>query len=122
MNRTALIKTSHGQVFSQSMPARRHRYREVLRHGWRPIDRTLKAFAEGVVAARQVARLYDELTALSDPELADIGINRADIPAVISGTYRRLPPSIPVRISNGRRERSLSPNRSDHSRDQGASL
>jgi uncharacterized protein YjiS (DUF1127 family) len=38
--------------------------------------------------ARRMAQAYDELAAMSDPELRDIGINRSDILAVVSGAYR----------------------------------
>jgi hypothetical protein len=48
---------------------------------------------------------------MSDPELQDIGINRADIPTVIFGTHRALPTVVPVRVSSNRRDRSPSPNR-----------
>jgi uncharacterized protein YjiS (DUF1127 family) len=34
-------------------------------------------------------RIRNELLAYSDRELADIGLTRADIPAVVGGTFRR---------------------------------
>ena len=40
-----------------------------------------------VAEARRMARAYDELAAMSDLELHDIGISRADIPAAVSGAY-----------------------------------
>jgi uncharacterized protein YjiS (DUF1127 family) len=121
MNRTVLIKNRCGRTPVRPMATLGQRYPAILRRGWSVIDRTLKAFAEGVAESRRISRLYDELAAMSDPELHDIGINRADIPAVIAGTYRRLPPPIPIRISSSRRDRSPSPNRCDQPCDQGAS-
>jgi uncharacterized protein YjiS (DUF1127 family) len=103
----------NGKILFKSQRSRASlgdRYPALFRHGWSPIDRTLKVLAEGVAELRRVARLYDELAAMTDPELHDIGINRADIPAVISGAYRRLPPPIPVLISSSRRDRSPSSN------------
>jgi uncharacterized protein YjiS (DUF1127 family) len=38
---------------------------------------------------RERARVARELLSYSDRELFDLGISRADIPAVINGTYRR---------------------------------
>ena len=35
------------------------------------------------------ARIARELRSYSDRELFDLGIQRADIPAVVNGTYRR---------------------------------
>ncbi|UNC13288.1 DUF1127 domain-containing protein [Acidiphilium multivorum] len=41
-------------------------------------------------AERRAAReAYRELQSLSDRELADLGISRADIRAVVNGTYQR---------------------------------
>jgi len=114
MNETVLINNRHGRALGRSMPTLEHRYPAIFRRGWSAIDRILQAFTAGVAEARRMSRLYDELTTMSDPELHDIGINRADIPAVISGTCRRLPPPTPVRIiSSNRRERSPSPNQCD---------
>lgn len=119
MNETALLQNWHGWAPGRFMPTPGHRYLAIFHRGWSGIDIILKALAEGVAEVRRVSRLYDELTAMSDPELHDIGINRADIPAVISETYRRLPPPIPVRISSNRRAKSPSPNRCNQPCDQG---
>jgi uncharacterized protein YjiS (DUF1127 family) len=70
------------------MPASSHSHPAILTHVLQTISGTLKAFAESAAAARRAARAYDQLTAMTDPELHDIGIHRSDIPAVISGTYR----------------------------------
>ncbi len=118
MNELSFIPNRHGWAPGRFTPTTGHRYLAIFHRGWRGIDIILKGLAEGVAEIRRVSRLYDELTAMSDPELHDIGINRADIPAVISGTYRRIPPPIPVRISSNRRERS--PGRRDQPCDQGA--
>lgn len=118
MNGAILAKSRHGRSPGASVPAHGHRCRTVLSRGWTAIDRVLKALAEGVAEARRVARLYDELSAMSDPELQDMGISRGDILAVISGRYHRPRLAIPVRISSGRRERSLSPEPCHQPRDQ----
>ncbi len=38
---------------------------------------------------RERARIARELLSYTDRELFDLGIGRADIPAIINGTYRR---------------------------------
>ncbi len=47
--------------------------------------RGLKALAESVSEARYNARVYNELTAMDERMLKDIGINRGDIAAVVHG-------------------------------------
>jgi uncharacterized protein YjiS (DUF1127 family) len=49
----------------------------------------LQAFANRMAYARQLYRDYLHLSAMSEPELQDIGISRSDILAVVGGTYRR---------------------------------
>ena len=71
------------------MPTLGRRFLAIVDCVWSAISRAKKAFGEGTAEARRMARAYDELTTMSDPELHDIGISRADIPAVLSGTYRR---------------------------------
>ena len=44
-----------------------------------------QAFAE----AKRQQTLYGELSRMTDRELRDIGVNRADIPAVVAGTLTR---------------------------------
>ncbi len=57
-------------------------------------------FARGVAVRRQLfaawrekrayrARITRELLTYTDRELFDLGIQRADIPAVVNGTFRR---------------------------------
>jgi uncharacterized protein YjiS (DUF1127 family) len=53
---------------------------------WDAINCAFNAFAEGVDEARRLSRAYEELAAMSDPELHDMGINRVDIPAIVAGT------------------------------------
>ena len=102
---------AHGRVQTQPATATGHRYLTLLGSAWSATARALSAFAEGIVDARRISRLYDELAAMSDPELQDIGINRADIPTVIFGTHRALSTVVPVLVSSNRRDRSPSPNR-----------
>lgn len=53
------------------------------------VGRLLKGFADVYAEAQQRQRAFEELTAMSDRELADMGITRADIPAIVAGTYQR---------------------------------
>ena len=51
---------------------------------------TLKARFQAWRTRRQErARIARELLTYTDRELFDLGISRADIPAIIDGTYRR---------------------------------
>lgn len=113
MNTLGLVKHRPGRAFQRPMAANGHRHPTILRDAWRAISRTLKALAEGVAGARRMARAYDEFAAMSELELHDIGINRSDIPAVVSGTYPGTPPPISDFTSRVRRERSLSLERRD---------
>ncbi len=72
---------------------------------WNAIKRAFNAFVQGIAEARRLRRAYDELAGMSDPELRDIGISRADIPAVVTGTYRRTQPRISDFASIGRPKR-----------------
>ena len=49
----------------------------------------LRAFADKLTHRHGSYRDYVHLSAMSDPELQDIGISRSDISAVVAGTYRR---------------------------------
>ncbi len=51
------------------------------------VGRALKIFSDRVGRARRMHREYEALLAMSDRELNDIGITRADIPAVVARTY-----------------------------------
>ncbi len=57
------------------------------------IVRRAVAAAEGLAAAvrryREKQRIYEELMDLDDRMLQDIGITRADIPAVVNGRFVR---------------------------------
>jgi uncharacterized protein YjiS (DUF1127 family) len=46
-------------------------------------------FAAWLAERRRRNRLARELFELTDRDLTDLGIGRADIPAIIRGTYRR---------------------------------
>ncbi len=98
----------HGCVTYRPMPTLRHRFPAIFDRTWSAISRAKKAFDEGVAKTRRMARAYEELAAMSDPELHDIGISRADIPAVVSGTYRRTRHPIYDPASSGQRGRRQS--------------
>jgi uncharacterized protein YjiS (DUF1127 family) len=50
----------------------------------------LKTLADKFVHGQQLHCDFLHLSAMSDPELQDIGISRSDISAVLAGTYRRV--------------------------------
>lgn len=50
----------------------------------------LRAFADKITHGHQLHCDYLQLSAMSEPELQDIGISRSDISAVLAGTYRRV--------------------------------
>ncbi len=88
MSSSVLIEDRPGHAPHRLIPASSHSHSAILIRFWQAINGTLKTFAEGAAAARRAARAYDQLTAMSEPELHDIGLHRSDIPAVVSGTYR----------------------------------
>lgn len=49
----------------------------------------LRAFAEKITHGHQLHCDYLQLSAMSEPELQDIGISRSDISAVLEGKYLR---------------------------------
>ncbi len=121
MSGTVLVKNRHGWAPRRPTPITAHRDPAIFRRIWRAIRRTLHVLNESLAEALRMARAYDELTAMSDPELRDMGIGRADIPAVVSGTYHTDARIIPHPASSGRRERSPSSDRRGQQCDQGAS-
>lgn len=75
---------------SSRKPAMRFRHVGILAF----VDRALKIFGERVAEARRMRQAYEELAAMSDRELKDIGITRNDIPAVVARTYHRARPAV----------------------------
>lgn len=73
------------------------------------VGRALKAFGSKVIEARQTQEAFEQLNAMTDHELEDVGITRADIPAVIAGTYRDARPEVSNVISFDPRCRLRSP-------------
>ena len=51
--------------------------------------RIMRRWHRLVAQRRRVARYTRELEAYSNRELAELGLDRSDIPAVARGTYRR---------------------------------
>jgi uncharacterized protein YjiS (DUF1127 family) len=49
----------------------------------------VKALFAVMAEAREARELYERLSQMSDHQLADIGLTRTDIPAVVAGTFRR---------------------------------
>lgn len=65
---------------------RRLRERKTRRHvGLRALGRRIRAFAGLVAAWHRRARMYDQLTALDDRALKDVGLTRADIENIVRG-------------------------------------
>ena len=58
---------------------------------------------------RQRHRAYGELMALDDRSLADIGIRRSEIPAVIEGFHEAVEPAAPARSAAPALARVLEP-------------
>jgi uncharacterized protein YjiS (DUF1127 family) len=50
--------------------------------------KAMRALVHGIARRRQLRRDYRQLSAMSDPELQDMGISRSDIFNVVEGTYR----------------------------------
>jgi uncharacterized protein (DUF2249 family)/uncharacterized protein YjiS (DUF1127 family) len=82
-----------------------HEVPGILRRASNAIARTLNAIAEGGSEANRRRRQYDELAAMSDIELQDIGMTRSDIGAVLTGTYRPQQPAASNVFSIDRRDR-----------------
>lgn len=56
------------------------------------IRRALRAVANRMAQARRAQRVFDELNAMSDHDLEDIGLTRSDIPEIVAGTYPGMQP------------------------------
>ncbi|MBV9748769.1 MAG: hypothetical protein JO157_08135 [Acetobacteraceae bacterium] len=52
-------------------------------------DRLLRRWHRSRARRERIARFTRELQAYTDRELNELGLDRADIPAVARGTYRR---------------------------------
>jgi uncharacterized protein YjiS (DUF1127 family) len=105
MNRSFLVWDRHDRPSRRATPTAGSRIRGTFDRARRAIGRTLKASVEIFAAAGRMSRHYGELAAMNDLELADIGINRADIPAVVAGVYRGRWPVAPNPDSCDRGER-----------------
>jgi uncharacterized protein YjiS (DUF1127 family) len=73
------------------------RQRSVFAQAGTALVEALLAHVDAVSYARGMYREYLELSAMSDAALRTIGLRRADIPAVVTRTYRagvrRMPPA-----------------------------
>jgi uncharacterized protein YjiS (DUF1127 family) len=59
----------------------------LARQIWSGLREVARSFSE----AQAARRTYEQLSRLSDRELADMGLTREGIPAVVVGTFRREP-------------------------------
>jgi len=73
------------------------------------VHRALKALGRKGAEARRARRTFEQLTAMSDHELWDIGIIRFDIPTIVAGTFRDMRPATSNVILLERRIRLRSP-------------
>jgi uncharacterized protein YjiS (DUF1127 family) len=73
--------------------------------------RALRRLGHKVAECRHQRRAYEELVAMSDHELEDIGVSRSEIDAIFAGKYQGAKPgtSNVIDLENCRyRERSIS--------------
>ncbi len=83
-----LVWDRHDRAPRRATPTAGHRIRGIFDRARGAFGRTLKASVDIFAEAGRKSRQFDELATMSDLELADIGINRADIPAVVAGVHR----------------------------------
>ncbi len=107
MGNTVYVKSRPGCVPRGSIAALERRYPAIVDRAWSAVRQAGKAFYKGVADTRRTARAYRELSTMSDLELHDIGISRADIPVVVSGTYRRTRRPVSNPTSSGQQGRLL---------------
>ncbi len=81
------------RIVSEAETMRAREFGRLLRMVASWIGRTIKNCSEALARARAA----NELAALDDRTLADIGIARSDIPAFVAGRLRRLEDSIDPR-------------------------
>jgi uncharacterized protein YjiS (DUF1127 family) len=67
---------------------RRSRIARAVTRATEAVGRGLQGLSEGIAEGFRMSRLYEQLADMSDRELAEIGISRAGIPAVVAGTHR----------------------------------
>ena len=74
---------THDGVPYASLPAgRRPGFAVAIEAAWRWLTAPVRSFFERELVLR-------ELGGLTDRDLADIGLSRSDVPAVVRGLYRR---------------------------------
>lgn len=70
---------------------RRHRRAPLvgtLARATKAVYRSMKRLHADVSEGLRMSRLYEDLSRMSDRELAEVGITRAEIAAVVAGTLR----------------------------------
>lgn len=67
---------------------RRSRIGRATDHAGKALVRSIQGFCEGIAEGFRMSRRYEQLARMSDHELADLGISRGDIPAVVAGIHR----------------------------------
>ncbi len=77
-----------GRSASHFRRERRSQASGAVARATRAVRRSMKNFFGGIAEGLRMSRLYDELSGMSDRELAEIGITRGEIPAVVAGTHR----------------------------------
>jgi uncharacterized protein YjiS (DUF1127 family) len=105
MGNIVYVKSGPGCVSRGNIAALERRYPAIVDRAWSAVRHAGKAFYKAIADTRRMARAYRELSTMSDLELRDIGISRADIPVVVSGTYRRTRRPVSNPTSSGRQRR-----------------
>ena len=77
-----------GRPVTHFRRGRRSHAARTVAHTARAMRRSMRSFFVGIGEGLRMSRLYDELSGMSDRELAGIGITRGEIPAVVAGTHR----------------------------------
>ncbi len=83
----SFTKVDWFQVNAAIQAARAERARilgQALRAAFRGLGRLVFGVADMISRAAQSARLYDELSRMSDRQLADVGIQREDIARIVA--------------------------------------
>ncbi|HET6629793.1 MAG TPA: DUF1127 domain-containing protein [Woeseiaceae bacterium] len=92
MNKTLSSRDHRALAIGRSASFGRQQHRSriarAVARATKAVGGSIKSFSGGIVEGFRMSRLYEQLVDMSDRELAQIGISRADIPAVVAGTHR----------------------------------
>lgn len=80
-NRLIVTTEDVWRIEQAARDLRSREFTRLARAGWKWVKTYL---VEPIASAIEAERAYRELSGLSDRELADIGVNRCDIPAIVA--------------------------------------